>query len=125
MTYEIKANGIVIGTSTLDSGDPSMGIRHGIFVPLEAYSELKPAFDEYYKAIAQMTGNPGVMISDYKSASERISDFGLTLFAGNNAVPVENIEITDCSTEPELSSEPIEVSVVVKNSEIYEQVFGS
>lgn len=126
MVYEIQTNSMVIGTSDLQHADPSMGIRYGSFNPTEDYYTFKPVFDEYFRVISNMPKMPGTTVPEFKPASDKVRELNLTLFTTEGKlVPVEHIEITDCTSEPELSNEPIEISVMVKNNEIYEKVFGN
>jgi len=125
MIYRVEVESILLGTTDLEHADESMGIRHGVFIPSEAYSEYKPLFDEYYKAVSKLTGNPGeVRIPELGIVSAKINALELTLVSeAMGPIPVENIEIDDCTSELELKNEPIQISIIVKSNEVYEKYF--
>ena len=126
MSYRIETNSLVIGTTELEHACPSMGIRHGVFLPTEGYSKFKTLFDDYYKAESRLTGNPGeVRIPEIKILGEKIKELGLTLVSETHGVVlVENISIEDPTSELELKDEPLQITIIVKSSEVYEKVFG-
>ena len=126
MRYRIESNGVVLGATELEHADPSMGMLHGVLMPSKCYSQFKPLFDDYYQVVSRLTGVPGeVRVPELRVVSAKIDDLKLTLFCSKlGLVPVECIEIDDCTSEPELSDENIRVRVIFKSSEMYEKFFA-
>ncbi len=84
--FEVFANGILIGYSELEAGDPAMGVAGGRLIPLTAYSSIQPSVvaakdssQEHLGLVVRFNGNElpaqgGVRLSDY---SAELADDGL------------------------------------------------
>jgi len=55
MTFEISYKGQLIGTSRLETGDPSMGVASGVFIPNKAYMNFKANVLPYDSSDSEMT----------------------------------------------------------------------
>src|ERR1700733_10186500 len=92
MRFEILANGVLVGGSELEAGDPPMGVAGGRFLPYPAYSTIQSSVvrsrDDFQdsqahlalvirlKDGAEVPSAGGVRITDY---SAELGDEGLEI----------------------------------------------
>jgi hypothetical protein len=89
MRFEVLANGVLVGGSELEAGDPPMGVASGRFVPCPAYSTIQSSVvksrDDFQMHLALLVrlkngadvpSAGGVRITDY---SAELGDEGLEI----------------------------------------------
>src|SRR5258707_203553 len=99
--FQVLANGVLIGHSELESGDPPMGVAEGRFLPSPSYAAIQPS------VVATRYGSQAHLMLSVRSSN------------GTHIPAQGGVQILDYSGE--LTAEEIEVHVLGVGYPAYEE----